>query len=59
MHLPHATWESELSIAPDADFLTNICEKYILYDKNANLQLTVYSIRYFTDFTKPDRNRLK
>jgi len=38
IYLPTIKWENNLSIAPDANFWTQICKNIYLMSKNANLQ---------------------
>ncbi len=42
--LPNVKWESDLSIAPDAAFWTQICKNIYFMTKNANLQLIQYKV---------------
>jgi len=49
--LPTINWENHLSIAPDANFWTQICKNLYLMSKNANLQLIQYKILYRTHYT--------
>lgn len=44
LSLPNAKWESDLSIAPNATFWTQICKNIYFMTKNANLQLIQYKV---------------
>ncbi|XP_051807419.1 uncharacterized protein LOC127534961 isoform X1 [Acanthochromis polyacanthus] len=58
IHLPISKWESDLSISPEPDFWTQICDNAFKMTKYTNLQLIQYKILHRTHITQYMMNKM-
>ena len=57
--IPSEKWETDLSIAPDADFWPQICQNIFFMTTNANFQLIQYKIIHRTHLTEHKMQKMR